>query len=133
VRVLPLCIGGGADPHPLRRRRAGPGSGPDGPRSGFDHFLFFVSVHANCHHKWLIFCVILIVSFGVDIINRLPANTINDFSSSVVTAIWQREAKGTTPMERWQNKIRSLWRSLRGWDKNMNRAYKKEKSKLHKK
>jgi hypothetical protein len=50
-----------------------------------------------------------------------------------VTTIWQREAKGTTPMERWQNKIRSLWRSFRGWDKNMTRAYKKEKSKLHKK
>jgi hypothetical protein len=30
-------------------------------------------------------------------------------------------------MERWQNKNRSLWRYLRGWEKNMNRLYKKEK------
>jgi hypothetical protein len=30
-------------------------------------------------------------------------------------------------MERWQNKNRSLWRYLRGWAKNMNRLYKKEK------
>jgi hypothetical protein len=45
----------------------------------------------------------------------------------LVTDLWQREAKGSTPMQIWQNKIRFLRRYLRGWPKNMNGTYKKEK------
>jgi hypothetical protein len=33
-------------------------------------------------------------------------------------------------MQRWQNKIRRLRQFLRGWAKNMNGAYKKEKQEL---
>jgi hypothetical protein len=44
----------------------------------------------------------------------------------VVSEVW-KENKDTTSMQRWQNKIRSLRQFLRGWAKNMNGAYKKEK------
>jgi hypothetical protein len=48
----------------------------------------------------------------------------------MVAGIWQKERKGYTPLEIWQNKIRSLRRYLRGWAKNRNGAYKKEKKEL---
>jgi hypothetical protein len=38
--------------------------------------------------------------------------------------------KGSSPMEIWQNKIKFLRKYLRGWAKNMNGAYKKEKKEL---
>jgi hypothetical protein len=41
--------------------------------------------------------------------------------------VWQRENKGSTTLEKWQNKIRTLRRYLRGWVKNINEIYKKEK------
>jgi hypothetical protein len=44
----------------------------------------------------------------------------------VVSEVWKKEKKGTTSMQRWQNKIRRLRQFLRGWAKNMNGAYKKE-------
>jgi hypothetical protein len=44
-----------------------------------------------------------------------------------VKEVWLRESKGNTSIEIWQNKIRSLRRYLRGWAKNINRTYKKEK------
>jgi hypothetical protein len=37
-----------------------------------------------------------------------------------VAEVWQWETKGSNSLERWQNKIRSLQRYLRGWAKNMN-------------
>jgi exonuclease III len=47
-----------------------------------------------------------------------------------VAEVWQRETKGSNSLERWQNKIRSLRRYLRGWAKNMNGLYKKEKKEI---
>jgi hypothetical protein len=47
-----------------------------------------------------------------------------------VAEVWQRETKGSNSLERWQNKIRSLRRYLRGWVKNMNGSYKKEKKEI---
>jgi hypothetical protein len=44
-----------------------------------------------------------------------------------VIEVWQCEVKGSSSIEIWQNKIRSLRRYLRGWAKNMNGSYKKEK------
>jgi mannosylglycoprotein endo-beta-mannosidase len=48
----------------------------------------------------------------------------------VVSEVWKKENKGTTWMQRWQNKIRRLRQFLRGWAKNMNGAYKREKQEL---
>jgi redox-regulated HSP33 family molecular chaperone len=48
----------------------------------------------------------------------------------MVSEIWTKERKGNSPMQRWQNKIRRLRQFLRGWAKNMNGAYKKEKQEL---
>jgi hypothetical protein len=48
----------------------------------------------------------------------------------VVSKVWRKESRGTTSMQRWQNKIRRLRQFLRGWAKNMNGAYKKEKQEL---
>jgi hypothetical protein len=48
----------------------------------------------------------------------------------VVSEVWNNETRGSTPMQRWQNKIRRLRQFLRGWAKNMNGAYKKEKQEL---
>jgi hypothetical protein len=45
----------------------------------------------------------------------------------MVSEVWTKENKGTSPMQRWQNKIRRLRQFLRGWAKNMNGAYIKEK------
>jgi exonuclease III len=45
-----------------------------------------------------------------------------------VIEVWQCESQGSTSIEIWQNKIRSLRRYLRGWAKNMNGTYKKEKN-----
>jgi hypothetical protein len=51
----------------------------------------------------------------------------DDFHEKVIE-VWQRESQGSTSIEIWQNKIRSLCRYLRGWAKNMNGTYKKEKN-----
>jgi hypothetical protein len=48
----------------------------------------------------------------------------------VVSEVWKKENKGTTSMQRWQNKIRRLRQFLRGWAKNMKGAYKREKQEL---
>jgi hypothetical protein len=45
----------------------------------------------------------------------------------MVAEIWNKETKGFTPIQKWQNKIRKLRQFLRGWAINMNGAYKKEK------
>jgi hypothetical protein len=45
----------------------------------------------------------------------------------MVKGIWRNERKGSSSLEIWQNKIRSLRKYLRGWAKNQNGAYKKER------
>ena len=47
-----------------------------------------------------------------------------------MSEIWQKERRGETSLQKWQNKIRSLRQFLRGWAINMNGAYKKEKQEL---
>jgi hypothetical protein len=44
-----------------------------------------------------------------------------------VKEVWQRETKRSTSIEIWHNKIRTLRWYLRGWSKNINGIYKKEK------
>jgi hypothetical protein len=51
----------------------------------------------------------------------------DDFHKKVMK-VWQHESHGSNSIEIWQNKIRSLRRYLRGWAKNMNGTYKKEKN-----
>lgn len=46
----------------------------------------------------------------------------------LVTEVWRKESRGSTKLEKWQNKIRRLRQFLRGWAKNINGAYKKEKA-----
>jgi hypothetical protein len=48
----------------------------------------------------------------------------------VVSEVWRNENRGVTSMQRWQNKMRRLRQFLRGWAKNLNGAYKKEKQEL---
>jgi hypothetical protein len=48
----------------------------------------------------------------------------------LVADVWNKEQKGVTSMQKWQNKIRRLRQLLRGWAKNMSGAYKKEKQEL---
>jgi hypothetical protein len=55
---------------------------------------------------------------------------LKDGFYDMVAEIWQTENKGSAHMEKWQNKIRALRRYLRGWAKNMNKIYKKEKKEL---
>jgi hypothetical protein len=45
----------------------------------------------------------------------------------MVRDIWTNILVGSTPMERWQGKIRRLHQYLRGWVKNTSGQYKKEK------
>nr|XP_034607094.1 uncharacterized protein LOC117866906 [Setaria viridis] len=45
----------------------------------------------------------------------------------IVADVWSKERKGSNPMQKWQNKIRRLRQFLRGWAKNLNEEYKKEK------
>ena len=51
----------------------------------------------------------------------------------LVSDVWNKENKGSTSLQVWQNKIRKLRQFLRGWAKNMNGSYKKEKQELLKK
>ena len=37
---------------------------------------------------------------------------------------------GSTPLERWQNRLRRLWQFLRGWAKNTAGTLRKEKKQL---
>jgi hypothetical protein len=53
--------------------------------------------------------------------------------SSIRSPRFGKENKGVTPMQKWQNKIRRIRQFLRGWAKNMNGAYKKEKQELMRK
>jgi hypothetical protein len=50
---------------------------------------FLVPVHTNRHHKYLIFCVTLIISFLLtDIIKGLPTDTINVFLVVQAQLVW---------------------------------------------
>jgi hypothetical protein len=42
---------------------------------------------------------------------------LKDGFFEVVTEVWKKESRGTTPMQKWQNKIRRLRQFLRGWAK----------------
>jgi hypothetical protein len=48
----------------------------------------------------------------------------------LVAAKWEAETRGTTSMEKWQNKIRSLQEFLRGWAQNIADHNKQEKKVL---
>jgi hypothetical protein len=48
----------------------------------------------------------------------------------VVARTWQSEKRGSNAIEIWQNKIWALRRYLRGWAKNNNGAFKKEKKEI---
>jgi exonuclease III len=58
---------------------------------------------------------------------------LKDGFFELVSEVWTKENKGATSMQKWQNKIRRLRQFLRGWAKNMNGAYKKEKQELMRK
>jgi hypothetical protein len=48
----------------------------------------------------------------------------------LVTEVWHKENRGSSSLEKWQNKIRHLRRYLRAWAKNLNGTYKKERQDL---
>jgi hypothetical protein len=58
---------------------------------------------------------------------------LKDGFFELVSEVWNKEKRGVTPMQKWQNKIRRLRQFLRGWAKNMAGAYKKEKQELMRK
>ena len=45
----------------------------------------------------------------------------------LITNVWKAENRGTTPLQRWQNKIRAVRTFLRGWAKNQVGENKKRK------
>ena len=55
---------------------------------------------------------------------------IRDGFYEMVANIWQSETSGSTPLERWQNRIRRLKQHLRGWAKHTAGIYRKEKKRL---
>jgi len=52
---------------------------------------------------------------------------LRDGFMDMVKKVWSEEDTGSTPMEKWQAKIRRLRQFLRGWAKNVSGANKKEK------
>jgi hypothetical protein len=48
----------------------------------------------------------------------------------MVKSVWERPAVGQTPIERWNNKIRSVRKHLRGWKIHTTGILKKEKLRL---
>jgi hypothetical protein len=58
---------------------------------------------------------------------------LRDGFFDLVTEVWQKENRGFSPLQRWQNKIRRLRQFLRGWAQNMKGAYSKEKQELMRK
>jgi len=55
---------------------------------------------------------------------------IRDGFYDMVANIWQFPCSGSTPLERWQLKIRRLRQYLRGWAKHIAGSYRKEKKTL---
>jgi len=52
---------------------------------------------------------------------------LRDGFMDMVKEVWESENLGSTPLERWQAKIRKLCQHLRGWAKNTSGALKKGK------
>ena len=48
----------------------------------------------------------------------------------MVKGVWESENRGRSPMERWQNKIRTLRRFLIGWARNLVSQNRRDKSNL---
>jgi hypothetical protein len=84
------------------------------PRTILDHTLMLLNTGMSSQHTLHLF------KFELGWL-------LKDGFYDMVIEIWQKERKGSTPMEIWQNKIRSLRRYHRRWAKNQNGAYKKEK------
>jgi hypothetical protein len=55
---------------------------------------------------------------------------VRDGFYDMVANIWQSESCGSTPIERWQFKIRRLRQHLRGWARHTAGSYRKEKKTL---
>jgi hypothetical protein len=55
---------------------------------------------------------------------------LKDGFYDMVTWIWQKERKGSTPLEMWQNKIRTLRRYLKGGQKTKMGLTRKKKRSL---
>jgi hypothetical protein len=55
---------------------------------------------------------------------------LRDGFYDMVANIWQSETEGSTPLERWQAKIRRLGHHLRGWAKHTTGSCRKEKKML---
>ena len=55
---------------------------------------------------------------------------LRDGFMDMVKEVWESENLGSTPLERWQAKIRKLRQHLRGWAKNTSGVLKKEKKKI---
>jgi hypothetical protein len=55
---------------------------------------------------------------------------LRDDFVEMIERIWLNETGGVIAMEQWQAKIRKLRQHLKGWAKNVSRAYKKEKKEL---
>ena len=49
---------------------------------------------------------------------------------NLIAREWAKDQGGSSPIERWQNKIRHLRRFLRGWAKHTHGIYKAEKERL---
>jgi hypothetical protein len=52
---------------------------------------------------------------------------LRDGFVEMIRWIWPNHIEGNNPIERWQGKIRRVRQYMRGWAKNMNDQYKKEK------
>ena len=50
--------------------------------------------------------------------------------SDMVKEVWKRPVKGNTPIQRWNNKLRSMRRYLGGWARHTTEVLKKEKISL---
>jgi hypothetical protein len=48
----------------------------------------------------------------------------------LISGVWNKETRGSTPMQVWQFKVRRLRQFLRGWAKNLRGEFKKEKQEL---
>jgi hypothetical protein len=55
---------------------------------------------------------------------------IRDGFYDMVANIWQSESSGSTPLERWQFKIRRIRQHLRGWARHTTGSYRKGKKTL---
>jgi hypothetical protein len=52
---------------------------------------------------------------------------LRDGFCEMVSEVWQNTIATSSPIERWQTKIRRLRQYLRGWAKHVSRVYKKKK------